>query len=203
VIANAGVSTGTLGESKLEDSTHALFEINVNGVFNTIFPLLARMRERKRGQVGLMSSLASFVPLPVACEYHASKAAVRFFAEGLRPLCAPDNVGVTALCPGFVRTPLTDITRRNNRSLPFFIDNAAIAADIMRDALERNVGVCVFPNALYLLSSLGSWLPLVVRAVRGGLWVPSGIFRLILDGNIDYIFIFITIGFWSLFSFFM
>ena len=81
VIANAGVSSGTLGLKTIEESTYPLFDTNVNGVFNTIFPLLGRMRARKAGQIGIMASLASFSPLGAALEYHSSKAAVRFFAE--------------------------------------------------------------------------------------------------------------------------
>lgn len=50
-----------------------------------------------------MSSLASFQPMPVRLDYHASKVAVRYFAEGLRALIKADNVGCTAICPGFVR----------------------------------------------------------------------------------------------------
>lgn len=50
-----------------------------------------------------MSSLASFQPMPARLDYHASKVAVRFLAEGLRPLLAADRVGCTAICPGFVR----------------------------------------------------------------------------------------------------
>jgi short-subunit dehydrogenase len=163
VVANAGVSAGTLDQPNIEDCTDPLFDINVGGVFNTIFPLLDRMRARKCGQIGVMSSMASFTPMPAAPEYHASKACVRYFAEGLRPLLAVDNVGVTAICPGFVRSPMTDSVRKERPNLPFFVDNPAVAAQIMKDSLENNDGLCAFPRGFHLLVSLSSWIPPHVR----------------------------------------
>jgi short-subunit dehydrogenase len=132
VIANAGVSYLTLNKPHVEESMYDLLDINVSGVFNTTFPLLDRMRARKCGQIGVMSSLASFLPMPMRLDYHASKVAVRYFAEGLRPLVAADNVGVTTICPGFVRSPMTDETRKSKFAMPFFIDDTAKAAQIMK-----------------------------------------------------------------------
>jgi NAD(P)-dependent dehydrogenase (short-subunit alcohol dehydrogenase family) len=111
------------------------------------------------GQIGIMSSMASFAPLGAACEcvlflcrplllgficccclhvclnglvdvecsmvihkfhrYHASKAAVRYFAEGLRTLLRHDNVGVTAICPGFVRSAMTEERRQQVHSMSY------------------------------------------------------------------------------------
>ena len=57
VIANAGVSAG-IGES--DDTTRRIFAINLDGVINTVLPALEFMRPRRRGQIALVSSLASF-----------------------------------------------------------------------------------------------------------------------------------------------
>jgi NADP-dependent 3-hydroxy acid dehydrogenase YdfG len=66
VIANAGVSEDMLPGGK-EDSVSVMrdvMDINLTGVLNTIVPIIPRMRERKRGQIALMSSLASFHGIP-------------------------------------------------------------------------------------------------------------------------------------------
>ncbi len=63
---------------------------------------------------------------------------------------------------------MTDQTRKSRFPMPFFIDNPADAAAIMRDALERDRALCAFPHELYLLSSVGAWLPANVRE-----WVLS------------------------------
>ena len=78
LIANAGVSIDQ-DNSSLHDFSiiRRTIDINVGGVLNTVEPLLARMMARKHGQIGIMSSLASFIGLPYSASYNASKAAVR------------------------------------------------------------------------------------------------------------------------------
>lgn len=100
VIANAGVSRGTLDSTpsaSIENSIVEMFDINVYGVFNTIFPLMDQMRRRKNGQIVIMSSMASFITIADSCDYNASKVAVRVLGEGLRPLLAKDGVGCTVI----------------------------------------------------------------------------------------------------------
>lgn len=62
VVANAGVTATTLGldaPEQFEAGTRGIFDTNVTGVFNTVFPGLEGMRRRGRGQVAIMSSVAS------------------------------------------------------------------------------------------------------------------------------------------------
>jgi len=65
ILANAGVSIdqqrSSLGDFSLIRKTMA---VNFDGVLNTIEPLLDRLVSRKQGQIGLVSSLASFIGLP-------------------------------------------------------------------------------------------------------------------------------------------
>jgi len=71
VVANAGINEDTSGADKdLEGAARAIFSVNVEGVFNTIFPALEGMRARGSGQIALMASLASFGALTgsAACE---------------------------------------------------------------------------------------------------------------------------------------
>src|SRR5262249_28273736 len=78
VIANAGVSIDK-DNSSLDDFSlvRKTFAVNVDGVFNTVEPLVGRLMMRRRGQIGIVSSLAGFIGLPYAASYNASKAAVR------------------------------------------------------------------------------------------------------------------------------
>ena len=62
VIANAGVSEASAGMAKdLEGSCRWLTDVNLVGVYNTVFPALDKMKERGHGQIALMSSLAGYV----------------------------------------------------------------------------------------------------------------------------------------------
>src|ERR1700716_1183848 len=84
VIANAGVSIDK-DNSSLDDFSivRRTFAINVDGVFNTVEPLVGRLMARRRGQVAVVSSLAGFIGLPYSASYNASKAAVRVWGESI------------------------------------------------------------------------------------------------------------------------
>ena len=108
VIANAGISGGTVGGEGAAQ-TRRIFAVNVDGALNTVLPAIPRMQARRRGQIALMSSLSAFRALPGSPAYSASKAAVRFWGEALRGVLARDGIGVSVICLGYVRTPMTEI----------------------------------------------------------------------------------------------
>ena len=156
VIANAGVSGGTLGGAgESAAHTRAIFEVNVGGVINTVLPAAALMRERRRGQIAIMSSLAGFRGLPRAPAYAASKAAVRAWGEGLRGDLHGHGIGVSVVCPGFILTPMTNA---NKYSMPFLMD-AGRAARIIARGLAGNRARIAFPWPLYALVWLLAALP--------------------------------------------
>lgn len=142
VVANAGVSGARLGGS---DGVTTLFAINVMGVVHTVEPLIPRMTGRGRGQIALMSSLASFVARPGSEGYCASKAAVRVWGEGLRARLRPQGVSVSVICPGFVDTPLT---RLNPFPMPFLM-NVEPAAKLIKAQLACGRARIAFPAAMY------------------------------------------------------
>jgi len=158
VIANAGVSGGTSGLGESNDQSRLIFAINLDGVLNTIEPILPRMRRRGTGAVALMSSLASFRGLPGAPAYGASKAAVRVLGEALRGDYRPSGVTVSVICPGFVTTPMT---ARNRFRMPFLM-TAERAAEIMVRGLARGQGRIAFPWPMYALVRLVAALPSAV-----------------------------------------
>jgi short-subunit dehydrogenase len=155
LVANAGISGGTGGDGEGEASARAILATNLEGVLNTVMPLLPAMRARRRGQVALMSSLAGFRGLATAPAYCASKAAVRVWGEGLRGELAASGVEVSVICPGFVRTPMTDV---NPFPMPFLMD-ADRAARIVRRGLERNRARIAFPWPTYAAVRLLAMLP--------------------------------------------
>src|ERR1700719_3517945 len=108
VIASAGITTG-LGIGRLRehpDAVRAIFAINVEGVLNTIDPVVTRMCARGRGQIALLGSLAALRGLPYSPAYSASKAAVHAYAEALRGGLRRQGVKVSLIAPGFVATAL-------------------------------------------------------------------------------------------------
>lgn len=152
VVANAGISAGTSGAYAGEDYAQVryVFDVNLMGVLNTIEPLQARMVARGWGQIALMASLAGYRGWPGAPAYCASKAAVKVYGEALRGVLKPHGVGVTVICPGFVRTRMT---AHNNFSMPFIMD-AQTAAKHIACNLKKNKGRIAFP----FIHSFFAWL---------------------------------------------
>lgn len=158
VIANAGVSAGTGGGGETHEQAQRIFAVNVDGVVNTVLPAVALMRRRGRGQVAVIASLAAFRGFPGAPAYCASKAAVRVWGEALRGELHAEGIGVSVICPGYVRTPMTAV---NDFPMPFLMD-AERAAAIIRRGLARNKARIAFPWPMYALVRLVAGLPLAI-----------------------------------------
>ncbi len=156
VIANAGISGG--GSGNLAARAKTIFEVNIGGVLNTVHPALARMEERGRGQIAIMSSIAGFVGMPGAPAYGASKAAVRSYGEALRGRCSANGINVSVICPGFVVSRITD---NNNFHMPFLM-SAEKAAAIIDRGLRRNKARIAFPWPMYWAIRLAQALPMVL-----------------------------------------
>jgi short-subunit dehydrogenase len=156
LIANAGISIDK-DNSSIDDFSRlrTTFAVNVDGVFNTVEPLVGRMMERGRGQIAVVSSLAGFIGLPYSASYNASKAAVRVWAESLRYVLKKSGIGVTVICPGFVVSRMTE-----NAPFPMpFLMTSARASAIIRRGLERNRPRIAFPIGTKAAVWLGTVLP--------------------------------------------
>lgn len=149
VIANAGVTENTAKTTgDLATSAYNLFDINVTGLFNTIFPVIEGMKARSKGQVALVSSLASFGGLPASAAYSATKAAVRVYGEGLRGVLFRDGIKVNVVAPGYVKSPMTDA---NPFPQPGKV-SMSFAIRAITDGLSRDVPLIAFPYSTFSLS---------------------------------------------------
>ncbi len=156
LVANAGISVDK-DNSSLDDFSviRRTFDVNVGGVLNTVEPLLARLTARKRGQIAVVASLASFIGLPYSASYNASKAAVRVWGESIRYVLKKDGIGVSVVCPGFVVSRMTA-----NAPFPMpFLMSAARASAIIRRGLERNHARIAFPIGTKAAVWFGQALP--------------------------------------------
>lgn len=156
VIANAGISIDK-DNSSLDDFSviRKTFDVNVGGVLNTVEPLLSRLIARRRGQIAVVASLASFIGLPYSASYNASKAAVRVWGESIRYVLKKSGVGVSVICPGFVVSRMTA-----NAPFPMpFLMTSARASSIIRRGLERNHARIAFPIGTKAAVWFGQVLP--------------------------------------------
>ena len=156
VIANAGIGTA----EEIEENIRRTFATNINGVVNTVLPAIKLFsdigsRPRNRRQIAITSSLTGYHGLPTCPAYSASKACVKAWGAALRGSLAGQGILVSVICPGFVRSRITD---RNTCPMPFFME-ADRAATIIVSRLERNVGLITFPWPMRLVMGLISSLP--------------------------------------------
>ena len=161
VFANAGIMGGVAPGTRLEpaDPAYELMEANVQGVLNTVQPLLEPMVRRRAGQIVLISSLAGFNALPDAPSYCASKSAVMTYGLALREALRDTNVRVNVVCPGYISTPMTEqISGWKPGEL-----SAEEAARRIARGLESNRAIIAFPFMLAWLSRLGNILPDWIR----------------------------------------
>lgn len=159
VIANAGVSAGTLQNRQGgARQVNEIMNINFNGVINSIYPLIPILQKQKYGQIAVVSSIASFFPLPGASAYSSSKAAIRYFADALRIELKADNIKVCTIFPGFIDTPMTLM---NNFPMPFTISSIK-AAQIIKHGLDKNKTYIGFPKLFYFGLKLLSLMPRLI-----------------------------------------
>lgn len=132
-----------------------VMRVNVESMANSIegvLPLLLRSNDPILVGVG---SSAAYAPLPRAEAYGASKAAVAYLMDTLRITLRKQNVAVSLVCPGFVKTPLTD---RNDFSMPFLISTSEASRQI-RAGISRKKAEIHFPKRLTLTLKVLSILP--------------------------------------------
>ncbi|MCH8347713.1 MAG: SDR family NAD(P)-dependent oxidoreductase [Proteobacteria bacterium] len=156
VIANAGVGVQAGDFKSLDQAAKFTITVNVFGVFNTIHPALEIFEGRRCGQIAIVSSLAGCIGLPGSPIYSASKNAVRAYGEALRAVYQGKGIEINVICPGWVRSRITD---RNEYSMPFFMEVDKAAAIIIR-GLAKNQARISFPLPMAALIKTMTILPI-------------------------------------------
>jgi short-subunit dehydrogenase len=166
VIANAGISAGTGGDTEPAAQAARIFETNLTGVLNTALPAIETMARQApgadgvRGRVAVIASLAAFVAAPGAPAYCASKAAVQRWAEALDASERRRGIRLHAICPGYVRTPMT---ARNAFPMPFLMDAEEAARRTLSGIARGRVRVA-YPWPTYAMARFAGALPPAVTA---------------------------------------
>ncbi len=161
VIANAGVSAGTLTGCADDNAVfEEIFAINVTGMMLTFQPFVEAMRRERRGTLVGIASVAGFRGLPGAAAYSASKAAAISYLESLRVELRGSGVSVVTICPGYIATALT---AKNPYRMPFLM-NPQVAASKMAIAIEARRHFYVLPWQMALVGWF--FAPAAATAVR-------------------------------------
>ena len=156
VIANAGISAGTLTE-ELDDYGvfEEIFRTNVLAMVATFEPFLAWMKSNRHGTLVGIASVAGIRGLPRAGAYSASKSAVITYCESLRLELAPHGVSVVPIAPGYVRS---EMTAQNPYAMPFLLETDVFAKRAAR-AIESKRRYAVIPWQMAIVSRIMRLLP--------------------------------------------
>jgi NAD(P)-dependent dehydrogenase (short-subunit alcohol dehydrogenase family) len=163
LVNNAGVGlvAGVL-DTELEDWDW-IVAINIMGVVHGCHFFVPRMVERGAGgHVANLASMAGYFASPALAAYTMTKYAVLGLSEALRAELQPHGIGVTAVCPGAINTPITVNARARGAA-----DDPAVrerAVDIYRrrnygpDRVARNILKAVERNRAVAPIAAESWI---------------------------------------------
>lgn len=154
-LLNAGVylpdTTETFSATRLREQ----YETNVIGTANCLEPVLALFRERNKGHIAIVASVAGYRGLPRSLSYGSSKAALINLAEALAIELRATKVKVQVINPGFIKTPMTD---RNDFYMPMLMDVDKAAEELVR-GLNGGFFEISFPWIFATLTKLVGLLP--------------------------------------------
>ena len=138
------------------DTIRQIMETNFFGTINSINSIIDYYKEKKSGQISIVSSVAGYRGLPAAGAYCASKSALSSFAESLYFDMKRFNVRVSLINPGFIKTPMTD---QNDFKMPM-IKSPEFAADQIYIGLTKKKSFEIhFPKSLTYMMKFIKILP--------------------------------------------
>ena len=169
IFNNAGILVvGDARHMSYEDWDNVI-NINLKGVVNGVFAAYPIMIHQGYGHIVNTGSLAGLLPSPTAVPYCASKFAVVGLTQSLRAEARRYDVKVSAICPGFISTPMADnskfvggMNREKSNDSVKFVGGYITPDELARRALKgvaRNQALIVIPTKIRILASLLRRLP--------------------------------------------
>jgi NAD(P)-dependent dehydrogenase (short-subunit alcohol dehydrogenase family) len=165
IVSNAGVGLLASFLETSDEDWNWVLDTNLRGCISILQHFVPPLVKAKRGgHVVVVASVASFVASGASCAYATSKFALLGLAESMRANLKAHGIGVTALCPGIVRTSMNARSRMaqpaHRAAMEAFFDKNATTPEVVARAALRaialNQGVAtVGPgSALYWMKRL-------------------------------------------------
>jgi len=157
LINNAGViEVGPMEEMRLEDYEEAMSTHFWAPLYASL-AVLPQMRQRRSGRIVNIASIGGKVSVPHLLPYSASKFALVGLSEGMRAELIKDNVYVTTVCPGLMRTGShvnATFKGQNQTEFALFstLDSLPIISIDARKAARRILTACKRGEAELILS---------------------------------------------------
>lgn len=147
VLLNAGIAGGFSSWDDLDlERYRTMTAVNVDGVVFGVRAALPALRRRGGGALVATASLAGLAPAPGTPVYALTKGAVVQFVRSMAPPLAAEGIRLTALCPGFVETPLLTgmVERFHEAGFPLLTADevARAAVDLARTGEPGQCVIC-------------------------------------------------------------
>lgn len=153
------LNAGTAEYIDIKDFSYKPFErmmqTNFLSMVKSVHAVLPSLRKSNDPYLVGMSSSVAWQGLPQGQAYSASKAAIRNLFQGLKIELEQENIQVSWICPGFIKTPLTD---KNTFDMPFRISAEQGVNTLVRE-LQKQTTEIHFPKRFTCLLKWLSFLP--------------------------------------------
>ena len=161
LINNAGITLQKSAENHSQADWEKVFQLNFWSAVHLSRTLLLLLRERNGGHIVNLSSMAAFFGLPSQCSYSSSKAALQSFSDSLRTELRHENIGVSCIHPGAIKTNMilatineSDDLKQAQKNMVLaqrFGVSAELAAQRIVSAIEHNKrSICIGADARLL-----------------------------------------------------
>lgn len=108
LVNSAGISHIGKADTTSEQDFDRIVNVNIKGVYNSLYAALGLMRENNGGVILNLSSVAAIVGLPDRFAYSMSKGAVYAMTMSVAKDYIKDNIRCNCISPGRVHTPFVD-----------------------------------------------------------------------------------------------
>jgi short-subunit dehydrogenase len=108
LVNNGGVSQRALAADATLEVERALMEVDYFGPVALTKAVLPTMRARRAGRIVVVSSVMGYVGTPGRSTYAAAKHALHGYFDSLRAEVWKENIGITLVCPGYVKTAVSN-----------------------------------------------------------------------------------------------
>jgi NAD(P)-dependent dehydrogenase (short-subunit alcohol dehydrogenase family) len=174
VVNNAGVAQAGAIDSVSIDDWRWILEINLLGVVRGCRAFTPMFKRQGGGHFVNVSSMAGLLDPPLMSSYNASKAAVVSLSETLANELAGFGIGVTVLCPSFVRTNLGESLRAGDPELRARLDRLMSRSSVTPEQIAEQVFAAVASGRFYVLPHPDARLAWYLKR-----WLPRSIYRAI------------------------
>lgn len=160
LVNNAGVYNSSDFHETQEKDWNSVIDVDLNGVFRCTKAVLPSMLERGKGKIVNIASIAGLVGFQGSGAYCAAKGAVVNLTRELALEYAVKKINVNAICPGVIKTKMTD---------PFLNDptmSARFKADIPYPRFGEPIDIAYL--AVYLASDESDFMTGAVIPIDGG-----------------------------------